>query len=74
MTQIIEITSIFIGNVLIVLATAFFVLLQYKKKIIISNEYYIDAMYLIERLEERTHLLELAEMPFPKIKEDGEKI
>ena len=73
MTQIIEITSIFIGNVLIVLATAFLYFFN-TKKIIISNEYYIDAMYLMERLEERTHLLELAEMPFPKIKEDGEEI
>ena len=73
MTQIIEITSIFIGNVLIVLATAFLYFFN-TKKIIISNEYYIDAMHLMERLEERTHLLELAEMPFPKIKEDGEKV
>ena len=73
MTQIIEITSIFIGNILIVLATAFLYFFN-TKKIIISNEYYIDTMYLMERLEERTHLLELAEMPFPKIKEDGEEV
>ena len=73
MTQIIEITSIFIGNILIVLATAFLYFFN-TKKIIISNEYYIDTMYLMERLEERTHLLELAEMPFPKIKEDGKEV
>ena len=40
------------------------------RKFITSKVYYVSAMCLLGRLEERIQLLEMAGMPVPKIKED----
>lgn len=40
------------------------------RKFVTSKVYYVSAMCLLGRLEERIQLLEMAGMPVPKIKED----
>ena len=41
------------------------------RKLLTSKVYYVSAMCLLGRLEERIQILEMAGMPVPKIKEDG---